>query len=85
MAAAAGPDFSAPPIARSGVARNEQRRSAVPVQCLGAGPSAPQPAKAAPGILFVVNNPTFLSGSSKEADQFIRFVKKGLEELANRS
>jgi hypothetical protein len=48
-------------------------------------PSTPQPTKAAPDISFVVNNPTFLSGSPKEADQFIRMIKKGLDQLANRS
>jgi hypothetical protein len=48
-------------------------------------PSSPQPTKAAPGISFVANNPTFLSGTPKEADNFIRMLKKGLDELAMRS
>ena len=45
---------------------------------------SPAPAPKA-GISFVVNNPTFLSGSPKEADNFFRMVKKGLDAITDRS
>jgi uncharacterized membrane protein YccC len=58
----------------------------------GSGPTpssplpSPTPAPAPKaGISFVINNPTFLSGSPKEADEFFRTIKKGLERIADRS
>jgi len=55
------------------------------------GPTSPTPSPSSPvptpksGVSIVINNPTFLSGRPKEADQFIRQIKKGLDELAMRS